>query len=142
MHAIDPTILFLTKFPAHSIFLKGDYHYSPLLSSVNLQTILLQIRAYGACDCRQVNHPAHQSALGTQARQRVAARPRAAGAALSTSTQVRFCPRAAWTAPRAVPRVPHAVRRVGRAAYRCARGSHTAACLPRGARHANRLHPI
>ena len=101
MHAIDPTIRFLTKFPAHSIFLKGEYHYSPLLSSVNLQTILLQIRAYGACDCGQVNHPARQSALGTQARQRVAARPRAAGAALSTSTQVRFCPRAAWTAPRA-----------------------------------------
>ena len=62
MHAIDPTIRFLTKFPAHSIFLKGEYHYSPLLSSVNLQTILLQIRAYGACDCGQVNHPARQSA--------------------------------------------------------------------------------
>ena len=106
MHAIDPTIRFLTKFPAHSIFLKGDYHYSPLLSSVNLQTILLQIRAYGACDCGQVNHPARQSALGTHARRRVAARPRAAGAALSTSTQLRFCPRAAWTVLRAVPRAP------------------------------------
>ena len=99
MHAIDPTIRFLTKFPAHSIFLKGDYHYSPLLSSVNLQTIILQIRAYGACGCGQVNHPARQSALGTQACRRVAARPRAAGAALSTSTQVRFCPRAAWAEP-------------------------------------------
>ena len=142
MHAIDPTIRFLTKFPAHSIFLKGDYHYSPLLSSVNLQTIILQIRAYGACGCGQVNHPARQSALGTQACRRVAARPRAAGAALSTSTQVRFCPRAAWTAPRAVPRAPRAVPRAARAAYRCARASQTAARLPRGARHANRLHPI
>ena len=63
------------QFPAHSVFLKGGYHYSPLLSSVNLQTILLQIRAYGACNCGQVNHPARQSAFGTQARQRVAARP-------------------------------------------------------------------
>ena len=99
------------------------------LTSVNLQTILLQIRAYGACDCGQGNHPAGQSALGTQARQRVAARPRAAGAALSTSTQVRFCPRGVWTAPRAVPRAARAV-------YRCARASHTAARLPRGARHA------
>ena len=52
------TIRFLTKFPAHSIFLKGDYHCSPFLTSVNLQTILLKIRAYGACDCGQVNHPA------------------------------------------------------------------------------------
>ena len=129
MHAIDPTIQFLTKFPAHSIFLKGDYHYSPLLSSVNLQTILLQIRAYGACDCGQVNHPARQSALGTQARQRVTARPRAACAALSTSTQVRICPRGAWTAPRAVPRA-------ARAAYRCARALHSAARLPLAARHA------
>ena len=142
MHAIDPTILFLTKFPAHSIFLKGEYHYSPLLSSVNLQTILLQIHAFEACDCGQVNHPARQSVLGTQARRRVAARPRAAGAALSTSTQLRFCPRAAWTAPRAVPRVPHAVPRATRAVYLCARGSHTAARVQRGARHANRLHPI
>ena len=137
MHAIDPTIRFLTKFPAHSIFLKGEYHYSPLLSSVNLQTILLQIRAYGACDCGQGNHPAaRQSALGTQARQRVAARPRAAGAALSTSTQVRICPRSAWTAPRVVPRAPRAVPRAAHAAYRCARASHSAARLPRGARHA------
>ena len=100
------------------------------LTSVNLQTILLQIRAYGACDCGQVNHPARQSALGTQARQRVAARPRAAGAALSTSTQVRICPRAAWTAPRAVPRVPHAVPR--------ARLAH---CGPRAARRAPRKSP-
>ena len=136
MHAIDPTIRFLTKFLAHSISLKGEYHYSPLLSSVNLQTILLQTHAYGACDCGQVNHPARQSALGTQARQRLAARPRAAGAALSTSTQVRFCPRAAWTAPRAVPRAPRSVPRAARAAYRCERASHTAARLPRGARHA------
>ena len=142
MHAIDPTIRFLTKFPAHSIFLKGEYHYSPLLSSVNLQTILLQIHAYGACDCGQVNHPTRQFALGTQPRRRVAARPRAAGAALSISTQLRVCPRAAWPAPRAVSRAPHAVPRAARAAYRCTRGSHNAACLPRGARHANRLHPI
>ena len=78
MHAIDPNTRFLTKFPAHTISLKGQYHYSPLLSSVNLHTILLQIRASGACDCGQVNHPARQSALGTQARRRVASRPRAA----------------------------------------------------------------
>ena len=106
MHAIDPTIRFLTKFLAHSISLKGEYHYSPLLSFVNLQTSPLQPRAYGACDCGQVNYPARQSTLGTQARRRVAARPRAAGATVSTSTQLRFCPRAAWTAPRAVPRAP------------------------------------
>ena len=90
MHAIDPTIRLLTKLPAHSISLKGEYHYSPLLSSVNLQTILLQTHAYGARDCGQVNHSARQSALGTQARRRVAGRPRAAGAALSTSTQLRY----------------------------------------------------
>ena len=142
MHAIDPTILFLTKIPAHSIFLKGKYHYSSLLSSVNLQTIILQICAYGACGCGQVNHPARQSALGTQARRRVASRPRAAGAALSTSTQVRFCPRAAWTAPRAVPRAPRAFPRSARAADLCARAPHTAARLPRSARHTNRLHSI
>ena len=40
--------------------------------------------------------------LGTQARRRVAARPRAAGAALSTSTQLRSFSRAAWTAPRVI----------------------------------------
>ena len=142
MHAIDPTIRFCSKFPAHSISLKGEYHHSPLLSSANLQTILLRTHAYGACDCGQVNHPARQSALGTQARRRVASRPRAAGAALSTSTQLRFCPRAAWTAPRAVPRAPRAFPRSARTAYRSARAPHTAARLPRCARHANRLHPI
>ena len=37
------------------------------LTSVNLQTILLQTHAYGACDCGQGNHPARQSALGSPA---------------------------------------------------------------------------
>ena len=112
MHAIDPVIQFLTNFPANSISLKGEDHYSPLLSSVNLQTILLQTHGYGACDCGQVNHPARQSALGTQACRRVAVRPRAAAAALSTSTQLRFCPRAA----RAVPRAPRTLQPACRAA--------------------------
>ena len=125
MHAIVPTIRFFTKLPAHSSLPNTEYHFSPLLSSVNLQTILFQIHAYGACDCGQVNHPARQSALGTQARRRVAAHPRAAGTTLSTSTQLSFCPRA----PRAVPRA-------ARAAYRCVRALHSAARLPRGARHA------
>ena len=41
--------------------------YRPLLSFVDLQTILLQTHAYRTrtCDCGQVNHPARQSALGT-----------------------------------------------------------------------------
>ena len=119
MHAIYPIIRFLTKFPAHSILPKGEYHYSPLLSSVNLQTILLRIHSYGACTCGQVNLPARQSALGTPIRRRVAARLRIAGAALSTSTQSRSCPcraHRARSARCAQLRVPRALRSVPRAA--------------------------
>ncbi len=104
--------------------LNTEYHYGPILSSVSLQTILFY-RADGTCNCRQVNHHASQSALGTPARRRIAVRPRAAGAALSTSTQSRFCPRA--------PR-PHNARlpRTACAAYRVRRAdAHTAARLPR-----------
>ena len=119
MLAIDLIIQFLTKFPAHSILPKGEYHYSPLLSSVNLQTILLRIHAYGACACGQVNLPARQSALGTPTRRRVAARLRIAGAALSTSMTSRSCPcraHRARSASCAQLRVPRALRSVPRAA--------------------------
>ena len=123
MHAIDPTILFLTKFPAHSIFLKGDYHYSPFF------------------DIRQ---PTDYSF----------ANPRLWGMRLWAGQSSRPSIRSRYTSSPTSRRSPPSRRRrfvhinagkdlpardvdcAARAAYRCARALHSAARLPRGARHA------
>jgi hypothetical protein len=83
--------------------------------------LLAQTRAYGTCECGQVNHHARQSVLGRLARRRVAIRPILriyAIKVLPTSMQSRFCPRAPKTEPCAVQCAPRAIPRAARAAYR------------------------
>jgi hypothetical protein len=106
MHAIDPTTRFLTKFPAHSLFLTTALYCHPSTYRHAFANPRLCCMRLWAGHSSRPSIRAQYTGSPTSHR---SPGPRAAGAALSTSTQLRVWLRAAWTAPRAVLRAPRAV---------------------------------